>query len=299
MEKIVISGSSGFIGSAVVERLSKSGFEVMRLVRKRQDQAQNDIYWNPADKNLDVDLLEGVSVVLNLSGKNIACGRWNAKRKAEIYDSRIQSTELLCDAITKLSQPPKLLISASAIGYYGSNGSALVTEEFPNGKGFLAKTCAGWESRTQVASSKGIRVVLLRFGLVLGVAGGALPMMLRPFRLGLGGSIGSGKQYMSWITIEDVIRVVEYVIREESMRGPVNLVSPNSVQNDDFTKTLGRVLSRPTFCRIPQFAARIALGEMADETVLSSGRVVPNKLIKSTFEFSGVKLEDSLNRMLN
>jgi hypothetical protein len=235
---------------------------------------------------------------VHLAGENIAAGRWTVEKKARIRDSRVKGTKTLCEALAQLSQPPKVLVSASAIGYYGDRGAELLWENSALGTGFLAEVCQAWEEATRPAMEKGIRVVLLRIGVVLSPAGGALAKMLLPFKLGLGGIIGSGKQYMSWIALDDVVGTIDHVLITDTLQGPVNAVAPHPVTNSEFTKTLRRVLRRPTLFPMPAFAARLAFGEMADELLLASTRVEPKRLIATEYRFRYPELEDALRHLL-
>jgi len=242
--------------------------------------------------------LDGFDAVIHLAGESIAEGRWNEEKKKRIRESRVKGTKLLGDALANVSRPPKSLIGASAIGYYGNRGDEILTETSAPGDGFLADVCVEWEKATQLATEKGIRVVNTRFGIILSPEGGALAKMLTPFRMGVGGKIGTGKQWMSWIALDDVVEGVMYALTNESLRGPVNFVAPNPVTNAEFTKTLGRVLSRPTFFPVPAFAARVAFGEMADALLLSSQRVAPTRLKAGGYQFSYSELRSALSHLL-
>jgi uncharacterized protein (TIGR01777 family) len=239
-----------------------------------------------------------MEAVVHLAGENIASGRWTAARKARIRSSRVMGTRTLCETLARLSQPPKVLVSASAIGYYGDRGAEPLWENSAFGTGFLAEVCRAWEEATQPAVQKGIRVVLLRIGIVLSPAGGALAKMLIPFQLGLGGVIGSGNQYMSWIALDDVAGVIAHALVTDTLQGPVNAVAPYPVTNREFTKTLGRVLRRPTVFPLPGFAARLAFGEMADALLLASTRVEPKRLLATQYVFRYPELEDALRHLL-
>jgi hypothetical protein len=235
---------------------------------------------------------------VHLAGDNIASGRWTAVKKASIRTSRVQGTTVLCEALAQLVNPPKVLLSASAIGYYGDRGETTLREESPPGTDFLAEVCQAWEAATAPAVQRGIRVVRLRFGIVLSPAGGALAKMLTPFRLGLGGVVGTGKQYMSWITLDDVLGVIHHALNTETLQGPVNAVAPQPVTNQEFTSTLGKVLRRPTRLPLPAFAARLLFGEMADALLLASTRVVPARLVTSRYTFRHPALEEALQHLL-
>ena len=270
--KVAITGASGLIGRALVPFLTTSGHEVVRLVR-RAPKAKDEARWDPEAGEVDAAALEGVDAVVHLAGENIAGGRWTAGRKALLRASRVGPTQLLARTLAGLKKKPKVLVSASAIGYYGNRGDAWVTENDPPADDFLGRLSAEWEGAAEPARQAGIRVVHPRFGIVLSPAGGALGKMLLPFRMGLGGVVGPGTQYMSWIALDDLLGVVHHLLDRQDLEGPVNTVAPEPVTNAVFTKTLGRVLGRPTVAPVPAFALRLALGEMADATLLSSTRV--------------------------
>jgi uncharacterized protein (TIGR01777 family) len=293
--KILVSGASGLIGSALAKAASSAGHTVTPLARRR---APNAIHWDPAAGTLDKASIEGFDAVVHLAGESIAAGRWTAEQKKRILDSRVQGTRLLSNTLAQLQRRPSVLVSASAIGFYGDCGDRVLREDSPPGTDFLAKVCREWEQATESAAKAGIRVVHLRSGMVLAKEGGALAKMLLPFKMGVGGRIGSGDQYMSWIDLEDEVRVILHCISNDSTRGPVNSVGPSPVTNLEFTKTLGRVLSRPTVFPLPGFMARIMLGEMADALLLSSQRVEPARLTAEGFDFRHRNLEGSLRRIL-
>jgi len=242
--------------------------------------------------------LDGVDAVVHLAGANIAAGRWTPARKAEIRRSRVEGTRSLCEALSRLAHPPTVLVSASAVGYYGNRGTETLTEESPAGTGFLADVCRAWEAAAQPVSQAGIRVVNLRFGMILSPLGGALAKMLLPFKLGAGGRIGSGEQFMSWIALDDAIGAIQYALGEESVRGPVNAVAPAPVSNTDFTRTLARVLRRPALFPLPAFAARLLFGEMADALLLGGARVMPARLQAAGYGFRFPELEGALRHLL-
>lgn len=296
--KILVTGSSGLVGSALIPFLLIGKHDVFKLVRVRADLKSNEIGWDLKKGVIEPSLLEGFDAIVHLAGENLM-GRWTDEKKKKIVDSRIRSTELICKAISQLNQPPKVLISASAIGYYGNQGEKILTESSPKGEGFLADLCAKWESATKAAVEKGIRTINLRTGLVLSSKGGALRQMLLPFQLGLGGQIGNGQQYMSWIAIDDLIGIIYAAMRQSSLNGPINAVSPYPVTNYEFTKTLGAVLHRPTFLTLPKFILRGVIGEVADALLLSSQRVRPEVLIESRFRFEYPKLEEALEYLLD
>jgi uncharacterized protein (TIGR01777 family) len=299
--KVLVTGSTGLVGSALVPFLTKSGHQVTRLARSRGGGPVKDarvIEWDPAAGRLDKSALEAFEGVVHLAGENIAARRWSAEQKARIRESRVTGTRLLADALAHVPRPPKVLICASAIGYYGTRGDQRLTEESPSGTGFLAEVCQEWEAAAKPAVDKGIRVAHLRIALVLSPEGGALGRMLTPFRMGVGGVIGSGQQYMSWVAIDDLMGIIQHALAREDLRGPFNAVSPNPVTNLEFTKTLGKVLGRPTIFPMPEFAARLAFGEMADALLLSSARVEPKRLLASGYAFRYPTLEGALRHLL-
>lgn len=284
------------MGSRLVPFLEKAGHEVTRLVRSGNP--ARSVLWNPEAGTIDGAGLEGIDAAVHLAGESIAAGRWTAARKARIRDSRVKGTRLLSEALATMHRRPQVLISASAIGYYGDRGSELLGEETASGTGFLPEVCRQWESATDRAEGNGIRVVRVRIGVVLSSEGGALGKMLLPFKLGVGGKIGSGKQYMSWITLSDLCAAVAHCINAGTLHGAVNAVSPAPVTNLEFTKTLGRVLSRPTIFPLPAFVARLALGQMAEELLLASTRVDPARLRDTGFVFQHTDLYSALRSVL-
>ncbi|HJP92450.1 MAG TPA: TIGR01777 family oxidoreductase [Pyrinomonadaceae bacterium] len=297
--KILISGSHGLVGKALIRLLTEDSHEVVRLVRRGGTFGQPEIEWHPNQGLIDAERLHGFDVVVHLAGENIASGRWTDEKKRAIRESRLKGTTLLSESLARLSQPPSVFVSASAIGYYGDRGDELLTEESMPGEGFLADVCVEWEKATQPAAKKGIRTICTRFGIVLDAKEGALAKMLFPFRMGIGGRLGDGKQWMSWIGLDDVVNGLKFVIEDNSMHGPVNFVAPNPVTNAEFTATLGRVLSRPTLFPVPAFAARLAFGEMADALLLSSQKVDPDILEDRGFPFYWPSLEPALLHILN
>ena len=273
---------------------------VRRLARSSSKSRDNDaVTWNPESGLLSFVACSGVDAVVHLAGENIASGRWNAAKKLRIRDSRVIGTHRLCKALASMPNPPRVLVCASAIGYYGERGDQRLVEIEPPGRGFLPEVCTQWERATQPAVDAGIRVVNLRIGVVLSPDGGALKQMLLPFQFGLGGKVGSGRQYWSWISLPDLVRSILFAVEEESLTGPVNAVAPDAVDNAEFTRVLGRVLRRPTLFPLPGFMARLVLGEMADELLLASIRVVPEQLRKHGFEFEHPDLETALRAVLN
>ena len=274
--RILVSGSHGLVGKALIRSLTSDDHEIVRLVRGKPA-GTDEIEWHPNEGRIDAAALEGLDAVVHLAGESIASGRWTDEKKRAIRDSRVKGTALLSDALARLTHPPSVFVSASAIGYYGDRGDELLTETSAPGKDFLSGVCVEWEQATKPAVEKGIRTIHARFGIILDAKEGALAKMLTPFRMGIGGRIGDGKQWMSWIDIEDVVNGLKLLI-ESPVSGPVNFVAPNPVKNAEFTKTLGRVLSKPTLFPVPAFGARLAFGEMADALLLSSQRVKPGVL---------------------
>ena len=291
--KVLVSGSSGLIGTALVGSLESSGHSVTRLARPGSARASNAIPWDPATGSLDTGRLEGFDAAIHLSGENVASRRWSAEQKARIRDSRVKSTELLANALAGLDSPPKVFACASATGYYGDRGDELLAEDAAPGSDFLADVSVEWENATAPASDAGIRVATMRISVVLSAAGGMVATVGPIFRLGLGGRLGSGAQYLSWISREDIVRAMEWILSHDDLSGPVNLCSPNPVTNAEFTRTMGRLLRRPTLFPVPRFALRITQGEITD-MLLASVRATPEKLSASGFEFRHPNLEDAL-----
>jgi hypothetical protein len=298
MSRILISGASGLIGSALVVALEADGYEVTRLVRAPA-RSEKELQWDPM-REISPAQVSGFDAAIHLSGENVA-GRWTAEKKRTIRESRVVSTRNLAWAMAKAEAPPQTFICASAIGYYGNRGDEILTEDSAPGTGFLPDVCREWEAATHVGMV-GIRVVNLRFGIVLSKDGGALKEMLRPFRFGLGGRIGSGRQWWSWIHIDDVIAAVLHCLAAGRVRtfvsGPVNVVAPNAVTNAEFTRALASVMKRPAILAVPGFAVRLAFGEFAEEGILSSARVVPKKLEESGFQFRFAELGAALEELL-
>jgi uncharacterized protein (TIGR01777 family) len=293
---VVISGSSGLVGSSLLPLLTTNGHRVRRLVRDRA--LVEEPHWDPGAGRFDASTIDGADAVVHLAGENIGEGRWNAAKKERIRESRVKSTRLLAEGLAGMTNKPSVLVSASAVGIFGDRGSETLTESSSHGDDFLAEVCEAWEDATRPAAEAGIRVVNLRFGVILTPAGGALARMLLPFKLGAGGVIGSGEQYMSWITLDDAIAAVLHALQDASLEGPVNCVAPSPVTNREFTKTLGRVLKRPTIAPMPAFAAKLAFGEMADALLLASQKVEPTKLQASGFVFGQPHLEGALRHVL-
>jgi uncharacterized protein len=294
---VLMSGARGLLGSEITPRLKKNGHQVRRLVRFEKDASASDVLWDPLKGEIHGDL-KGFDAVIHLGGESIASGRWTDEKKKQIRDSRVKGTTFLSESLAKLDSPPKVLLCASAIGYYGDRGDELLDENSSPGRGFLADLCQEWEKSTEAARQAGIRVVNARIGVTLSPKGGALGKMLLPFQMGAGGDIGDGKQFMSWISIDDVAQAIVFCIENESMSGPVNLTAPSPVPNSKFTKALGAVLHRPTIVPMPAFAARLALGEMADELLLSSAKVMPKKLQAAGFSFAYPEVEGALRHVI-
>jgi len=294
-----ITGSTGLVGTSLSAALEARGDQVRRLVRREVRDPQREIRWDPGAGQIDAAALEGIEAVVHLAGEGIADHRWTDEFKRKILDSRQLGTQTLCDALAGLQNKPRVVVSASAIGYYGDRGEESVDESSPPGQGFLAHVCKAWEAATQPARDAGIRVVNLRIGVVLSRDGGALAKMLTPFKLGAGGVIGSGRQVMSWIALDDLMGAILFALSNSSLAGPVNAVSPQPVTNREFTKTLGRVLGRPTIFPMPAFAAKLAFGEMADEMLLGGVRVEPRALAAAGFEFQYPQLEPALRHVLS
>ncbi|MDT4968943.1 MAG: uncharacterized protein QOJ64_3680 [Acidobacteriota bacterium] len=297
--RILVSGSTGLVGSALIRSLESKDHEIVRLVRSTPVKGANESFWNPENGTLAADQLEGLDAVVHLAGESIAEGRWTAEKKARIRESRLKGTRLLSDTLGQLKRKPGVLVSASAVGFYGSRGDEVLDEHSASGSDFLAEVCREWELATQPAALADVRVVNMRLGVILSGDGGALPKMLRPFKMGVGGKLGSGKQYLSWIALDDVVGVIEHAIANDELRGPVNTVAPEPVTNYKFTKSLGHVLSRPTIFPVPAFAARLLFGEMADATLLASQRAVPTRLNESGYSFRYPDLEGALRHALN
>jgi uncharacterized protein len=294
---ILVTGASGLIGSALVPILTAAGHDVTRLVRSPPQPGEKAARWDPQAGTIDAHAFEGVEAVVHLAGENIAA-RWTPAQKVKIRDSRVHGTQVLSGMLARLTDPPKVLVCASAIGYYGDRGAEVLSEDSAAGAGFLAEVCRAWEAAAEPARQKGIRVVHSRFGLVLSAAGGALAKMLPPFRLGLGGVLGSGQQYISWIALDDAVGVIERAIVTDALAGPINVVTPQALTNQEFTKTLGKVLGRPTIFPLPAFAARLMFGEMADALLLASTRVQPAKLLALGYNFRYPELEGALRHLL-
>jgi uncharacterized protein (TIGR01777 family) len=299
--RILISGASGMIGSALVRAFTADQISVVQLVRKPASHSQPQIVWSPQSSPAiaNPSQLEDFNTVIHLSGANIAAHRWTPAYKKEIVESRVKTTQALCELLAGLKNPPQTLLCASATGIYGDRGDEILTEASSPGTGFLAETCAAWEAAALPAKAAGIRIVHLRFGVVLSPegGGGALARMLPLFRLGLGGRLGSGRQWMSWISLSDQVSAVSHIIAAQ-LAGPVNMVAPTPITNTEFTQTLASALHRPAIFPAPAFALRAAVGEMADEALLASERVIPTQLTQSGFQFQHPQLAMTLESML-
>lgn len=296
--KILITGSTGLIGTALIQALRAEGHHLVRLIRTPISSQEPTVTWDPEAGKIDAAGLEGLDAVVHLAGESIAKGRWTAAKKARIVNSRVRGTKLLAETLAQLKQPPKTLISASAIGYYGDRGDTILREDSAPGSGFLAETSVAWERAAEPAAWAGIRVVHPRTGVVLSTDGGALKEILLPFRLGVGGVMGSGKQYWSWIAFDDLIGALQHALKNEALQGPFNVVAPQPVTNREFVKTLGRVLSRPTIFPAPEFALRLLLGEMAEGLLFASARIEPAKLTATGYTFRYPDLEGALRALL-
>ncbi len=296
--RIALTGSSGLIGQALFTHLRDGGHDVVRMVRRTP--GPGEAHWDPYERSIDIDAVRGCEAVVNLSGAGIGNRRWSEKRKEMLLGSRIASTSFLCETIASLAPSPRVVVNASAIGFYGNRGDEVLTEDSSRGNGFLSDLCEAWEAATAPARSKGLRVVRLRSGVVLAKNGGALGRQLPLFRLGLGGPLGRGDQWLSWITLRDEVSAILRSIEDESMNGPVNACSPNPVPNADFTRALGRALGRPAVLPVPGAALRLALGtEMANEVVLASQRIVPARLEAAGFSFEQPAIEGALSAVLS
>jgi uncharacterized protein (TIGR01777 family) len=283
--KILISGASGLVGKALAASLLADGHTAARLVRPGGRASAGDVCWDPMAATVDLSAMEGIDAVVNLSGASIGQGRWTPSRKAILRSSRIDSTRVLVDAVARLQKKPRVLVSASATGYYGNRGDEILTDSSEAGADFLALLARDWEAEARRAEGSGIRTVVLRFGLILSLQGGALSKMLMPFRLGLGGRFGSGRQWMSWIALTDTTGIIRAAIDNERIAGPLNVVAPNPLRNIEFTRIVAAALDRPAIFPVPEFALRIALGEMATPLLLASQRVLPERLLAMDYPF--------------
>ena len=295
--RIAITGATGFLGTALRRHLRAAGHGVVPITRSAVAAGPEAVHWNPERGELDPAVLEGIDAVIHLAGENIA-QRWSNAVKREIRESRVRSTKLIARVLAAMQRPPRVWLSGSAVGIYGNRGTELLDESSAPGKGFLADVVQAWEGATEAAHRGDVRVVHMRSGLVLDASGGALPKMLPPFRIGLGGKIGSGAQMMSWIERSDWVRAVEKLLHAPLVNGPVNLVAPTPVSNADFSATLGRVLGKPAALTVPEFAIRLALGEMGEEVLLAGQRVVPTRLLGAGYSFAYETIDAALRAIL-
>ncbi len=296
--KILISGASGLVGKHLIPTLKAKGHEVYKLVRKTP-KGFDEIQWDAEEgfSEMEQAKLENFDAVVHLAGDNVASENWSDEKKRKIRDSRVVGTRVLVDALRRAKNPPKIFVSASAVGFYGDRKDEILTEDSQQGKGFLTDVCTAWEDEIERAELYA-RVVFLRIGVVLAKDGGALEKMLTPFKFGVGGTVGSGKQWMSWIALDDLIKLIHFVLENESLRGAVNAVAPNPVTNAEFTETLGKVLHRPTVLPVPEFAIKLLFGEMGKTLLLQGARVLPKKLQDAGFEFEFTNLEDAMKEVL-
>jgi uncharacterized protein (TIGR01777 family) len=298
--RILVSGSTGFLGTALIDTLEREGHTIVRLVRPDtgdldagRDRAQT-VRWDPVGGQFDATAAEGADALVHLAGASIADGRWNAARKNLLRTSRIEATRHLIAALSKLKQPPRVIVASSAIGYYGDRADETVTEASAPGTDFLSALCRAWEAETARGAEFGARVVMLRFGIILAAHGGALPRMALPFKLGAGGKLGSGRQWMSWLTLAETVGIIRFALANSGLSGPTNAVTPNPVQNSEFTEILAKTLHRPALFPAPAFALRLALGEMADALLLVSQRVKPSRLEQAGYRFAQPELPAAL-----
>jgi uncharacterized protein (TIGR01777 family) len=298
--KILISGASGLVGTHLIPTLKAKNHEIFRLVRKAPE-AADEIRWDSEKGFADDEhaKLENFDAVVHLAGDNVASENWSEEKKRKIRDSRVTGTRVLVDALKTLKNPPRILVSASAIGFYGNREDEILTEDSAKGVGFLAEVCDAWEMESEKAEEFGARVVMPRIGVVLAKDGGALEKMLTPFKFGVGGRVGSGKQWMSWIALEDLLQIVHFALENEKLRGVVNATAPNPVTNEEFTKTFGRVLHRPAILPVPEFAIKLMFGEMGETLLLQGARVLPERLLENGFDFKFTNLEKAMKSVLD
>jgi uncharacterized protein (TIGR01777 family) len=296
--KVIISGASGLVGTALTRALRAESHTVLHLVRKKKELASTEIRWDPLSAQVDVPALEGADAVVHLSGADISEGRWTPARKEVLRSSRLDSTRVLVDSLARLRQKPRVFVSASAVGYYGNRGDQILTESAAPGGDFLSVLARDWETEATRAAQSGIRTAILRFGVIFSSQGGALPQMVRPFKFGAGGRLGNGRQWMSWIALEDAIDIIQSSISNAAWNGPINVVAPQPVRNSEFADIVGRVLHRPAIFPAPAFLLRLALGEMADALLLSSQRAIPERLLQNGHPFKFADLETALRTML-
>jgi hypothetical protein len=298
MPRVLISGGTGLIGSALTAALRADGLTVNHLVRRKEPTSPGEVAWTPTSAIVDIAAMEGHDAVVHLGGANLAQGRWTKSRKQILRNSRVDTTRVLVDALARLQKKPSVFICASGVGYYGSRGDEILTEGSGNGSDFLGMTCRAWEAEATRANSNGIRTVIARFGVILAAHGGALPAMVAPFKLGLGARLGSGKQWMSWITLPDVVAILRCAIEASTWSGAYNVVAPSPIQNAEFTRVLAKVLHRPVILAVPAIPLRLALGEMADSLLLASQRAEPAKLQAASYRYHQENLEAALHDML-
>ncbi|MCI0382533.1 MAG: TIGR01777 family oxidoreductase [Chlamydiae bacterium] len=296
--RILLTGSTGFVGSHLLPFLKAAGHEVVCLFRKKGEKQKNAIYWDPSSGEAEKNDFEDFDAVIHLAGKNLASGRWTKSLKQEIFLSRCRDTWLLSQILLRLLRPPKCLITASAVGFYGNRGEEELTEKSERGKGFLAEVCQKWEESTQAIENRGTRVVHTRFGLVVSPNGGFLEKLLKVYRLGLGGKIGDGNQIISWIALDDLLRATYLCLMEDTIEGAVNFTTPFPVSQKKFSELLAKQLHRPAFFSIPKVVIRTILGEMADEMILSSVKAIPSRLLEYNFSYQFPSLEEAFSKML-
>jgi uncharacterized protein (TIGR01777 family) len=299
VQRVAVTGASGLVGSRLTAVLEAAGCRVSRLVRREPATGHDEILFDPPTGRIDAGALEGVDAVVHLAGENVAAGRWTEARKRRIRESRVLGTRLIAESLAKLQRPPAVLVNASAIGFYGDRGDEVLDETSDPGEGFLPETCIAWESATAAAETAGVRVVRFRIGVVLAREGGALAKMVPIFRAGLGGKTGDGSQWMSWISIDDLVRAIEFALSCDEISGSVNAVGPQPETNAEFTRVLARVLRRPAIAPVPAFVVRAIFGEMGQELLLSSTRVLPRHLERVGFEFRHATLEAALHAVLD
>jgi hypothetical protein len=297
--KILVSGSTGLVGRHLCSYLKTKGHKVFRLVRSKEKLAADALFWDPQTGSFDKEAFEGFDAVIHLAGENLASFRWTKAKKDAVFLSRARDTWLLSQVLTRLNQPPKILISASAVGYYGNRGEEPLTEDSPPGKGFIADLCKKWEEATQSIENRGVRVVHTRFGFILSKDGGALPKMVHAYRLGLGGKLGNGRQIMPWVAIDDVVGAIEHCLLKEEISGAVNVVAPQPTRQADFAKTLADALHRPHIFHLPAWFLRLFLGEMAEELLLTSQNVICKRLLDTKYSFRQLQLAQIFKDLSN